>query len=253
MYRNLTILLLAALVISLPFIFRKPAEVQSWKPGDPTLVIVTAHNEAIRYEFAQAFSRWHQERYGTPVKIDWRAIGGTSEIRKQLDALFSSATKSLVERGLLDPAQPDTLALPPASIEYDLFFGGGSFDHGQVANPMTIAVELPDGSPATIKLRQSAPADFTQEELDTLFGENRIGPQTLYNPDQRWIGTALSSFGIVYNRDVFARNRHLHLIATDHGGHVGFLARRGPRFWVDAMICHWMASLGNNRTVSLVS
>ena len=78
MLRNLTIILAAAAVISLPFIFRRPAEIREWKPGDPELVIISAHNEAIRFEFAQAFSRWHQKNFGQPVKIDWRAIGGTT-------------------------------------------------------------------------------------------------------------------------------------------------------------------------------
>ena len=35
MIRNLIIISMAALVISLPFIFRKPAEIKKWKPGDP--------------------------------------------------------------------------------------------------------------------------------------------------------------------------------------------------------------------------
>jgi predicted alpha/beta-fold hydrolase len=33
------------------------------------------------------------------------------------------------------------------------------------------------------------------------------------------------------------------LVAVDHGGHLGFLARRGPRFWVAAAILEWVASL----------
>jgi ABC-type Fe3+ transport system substrate-binding protein len=119
--------------------------------------------------------------------------------------MFSSAVKNLVKRGLLDPDIPDDALLPPGSMEYDLFFGGGSFDHGQTARPMAISVQRPDGTQATARVRQSAPADFTQNELDALFGENRIGPQLLYDPDQRWIGTALSSFGIVFNREVLGR------------------------------------------------
>ena len=39
--------------------------------------------------------------------------------------------------------------------------------------------------------------DYTQQEVETLFGENAGGPQELYNPEQYWIGTALGSFGIV--------------------------------------------------------
>ena len=38
-------------------------------------------------------------------------------------------------------------------------------------------------------------------------------------------------------------NPCLRLIAVDHGGHLGFLARRGPRFWLDALIISWLAEL----------
>ena len=43
----------------------------------------------------------------------------------------------------------------------------------------------------------SAPAGFTQERLDGWYGENAIGAQHLYDPDQHWLGTALSGFGIM--------------------------------------------------------
>ena len=29
------------------------------------------------------------------------------------------------------------------------------------------------------------------------------------------------------------RNPSLTLVAVDHGGHLGFLSRRSPRFWLD--------------------
>lgn len=36
-----------------------------------------------------------------------------------------------------------------------------------------------------------------------------------------------------YRHPAFASNPYLHLIATERGGHLGFLSRRGARFWVD--------------------
>ncbi len=93
MKRNLVILLAAALVIALPFLLRRPAEQTAWKPGDPELIIVSPHNEAIRFEFAHAFSRWHEARYGRPVRIDWRAIGGTTEISRYLTASYIAAAR----------------------------------------------------------------------------------------------------------------------------------------------------------------
>ncbi len=53
-----------------------------------------------------------------------------------------------------------------------------------------------------VRVPMSQPAGFDPALLDDWFGKNRIGSQFLYDDDQFWIGTALSSFGIVYNRDL---------------------------------------------------
>ncbi len=56
-----------------------------------------------------------------------------------------------------------------------------------------------------VPLSMSEPAGFAQERMDAWFGENAVGAQQLYDPEQYWIGTALSGFGIVYNKEVLAR------------------------------------------------
>jgi len=48
----------------------------------------------------------------------------------------------------------------------------------------------------------STPAGLSTDELAPL-GDGVIGADRLYDPDQYWIGTALSAFGIVYSRDLF--------------------------------------------------
>lgn len=66
---------------------------------------------------------------------------------------------------------------------------------------VSINHEDPQSGPElVVNVSISAPAGFEQSQLDEWFGENSIGVQTLYDPEQYWIGTALSSFGIVYNR-----------------------------------------------------
>jgi predicted alpha/beta-fold hydrolase len=47
----------------------------------------------------------------------------------------------------------------------------------------------------------------------------------------------------VFDHPAFAANPHLRLIAPEHGGHVGFIARGKPRFWVDTVIVEWMEQL----------
>jgi uncharacterized protein len=44
----------------------------------------------------------------------------------------------------------------------------------------------------------------------------------------------------VYDHPAFDRNPHLRLVAVDHGGHLGFIARRRPRFWLDGLVIGWV-------------
>src|SRR2546426_12757529 len=68
------------------------------------LVIISPHWEGLRFEFARAFSGWHKTKFGAPVEIDWRDLGGTSDDQKFVISEFSQR---------------------PAGIGIDLFFGGG--------------------------------------------------------------------------------------------------------------------------------
>ena len=44
----------------------------------------------------------------------------------------------------------------------------------------------------------------------------------------------------MYQQSVFETNRALQLVATEHGGHLGFLSRGKPRFWVDKFALDWI-------------
>ena len=44
----------------------------------------------------------------------------------------------------------------------------------------------------------------------------------------------------VFEQAAIRRNPALELLAVPHGGHVGFVSRRLPRFWVDAVILDWI-------------
>ena len=45
----------------------------------------------------------------------------------------------------------------------------------------------------------------------------------------------------MYRHPALERNPHLRLLAVEHGGHLGFLARRHPRFWLDRFFQDWIA------------
>lgn len=44
----------------------------------------------------------------------------------------------------------------------------------------------------------------------------------------------------VYDHMAFRSNPHLRLLAVDHGGHLGFLSRTRPRFWLDEVVTDWV-------------
>lgn len=209
---RLLVLAVLALVLGVPFVLR-PAEdagaalVASTRPatqpatrattqpaqepgaadsleadGRPHLVILTPHNEQIRYEFAHAFNRWRVSQGLAPVVFDWRTSGGSSDLRKQLLAEYQNALDHQGE-------------LPG----YDLLFGGGDFEHNILAKGLLIK-----RGQAESRLPITVPAGLTAEELKAAFPESSIAGVKLYHPEQRWVGVVLSSFGIIYNRDVIS-------------------------------------------------
>lgn len=195
------ILIALALVLGIPFLLRPPAERQGALPAAQTLVIVTPHVPQIQREFTEAFSAWHQRNYGTPTAIDWRQPGGTSDIMKVLEAHFQAAAKA-GGFAFADPANPTA---KPGTTAYDLMFGGGSFEFGRLKTGIKVQLPGSDGTMQDRVIPLAQPAGFSQQQLDEWYGENKVGSQTLYDPDQFWFGTALSGFGIVYNHDVLQR------------------------------------------------
>lgn len=49
----------------------------------------------------------------------------------------------------------------------------------------------------------------------------------------------------VYDHPAFARNPNLRLLATEYGGHVGFISKNPPRFWLDQVLVHWILEIRN--------
>lgn len=214
MVSRLVLALLLVVIVGVPFAMR-PRGTERPERDAPTLVIITPHVQQIRYEFGLAFAAWHEREYGQPAHIDWRTPGGTSEIRKLLTAEVIAAARraeATAEHDLhiiADPSAPGAaptaeMRLRPGAVGFDVIMGGGSFEHEQLKIGITLPMRLA-GEEHRVRVRISSPAALDTATLAEVFGENRIGTQTLYDPDLYWIGKALSGFGIVYNRDVLRR------------------------------------------------
>jgi iron(III) transport system substrate-binding protein len=180
---RIAILICFAFLIGVPLMFRPRDSIESGdrRSSDALkLIILSPHNEQIRYEFGRAFDHWHQRRFGRRALVIWNVPGGTSEIRKMLESQFTAALES---------------GRTPGG-DADLIFGGGSFEFGRLKQGVRVTANGVQTDESIL-----APVDFTSDWLQRTYGENRLGDGQLYDHDKHWFGVALSGFGIVYNRD----------------------------------------------------
>jgi iron(III) transport system substrate-binding protein len=202
--RILGVLAALALVLAFPFLL-KPKE-NLLASADDTLVIISPHNEAIRYEFTRAFGEHYKAKTGRSVRIDWRIVGGTSEIAKYLDGEFYNAfmrtwkasgkpwtddVSAAYRNVSADSPVRQAFLASDAGIGIDLFFGGGAYD---------FIIQARAGTLVESGLIASHPEWFNENSIpQTVSGE------PFYDPKGRWIGTCLSAFGICYNSDSLRR------------------------------------------------
>lgn len=180
---KIVIIALLVLIVGLPLVIR-PSDAGLAVQGEPagSLVIYTPHNEQIRFEMERGFNDWREAQGLGPVLFDWRASGGTSDLRKTVLSQFAQLAKS---------GQEDQ------GIGADLFFGGGEYDHGQIKKGVTVSRNGDD-----VNISASVPLVLDQTMMAEVYPSPLIGGEKLYDAQYYWLGTALSSFGIVYNRDV---------------------------------------------------
>ena len=126
------------------------------------LVIISPHWEGIETEFDTAFKAWYAKETGRQVTTDWLDQGGSSTDFRFIESEFKRL---------------------PEGIGIDLFFGGGTDNYLKLADK---------GLLAPYKLSEIQLARIPKE----IFGI------PVYDPEYRWYGAALSSFGIMYNEEL---------------------------------------------------
>ncbi len=57
----------------------------------------------------------------------------------------------------------------------------------------------------------------------------------------------------IYDQPALASNPCLQLIAPEHGGHLGFISKVKPRFWLDGLLLQWLQVTGNKLRAGIVS
>lgn len=56
----------------------------------------------------------------------------------------------------------------------------------------------------------------------------------------------------VYDHPAFSTNPNLQLAAIEHGGHLGFISKSKPRFWLDQVLVNWLLEVRNKLPASFV-
>ena len=126
------------------------------------LIIISPHPESIEKEFGRTFKEWYLQLTGRSVALDWLDLGGSSSDFRFIESEFQRV---------------------PQGIGIDLFFGGGTDNYLKLAEQGLLSPhKLPD-------------VQLTRVPKE-IFGI------PVYDPEYRWYGAALSSFGIMYNEQL---------------------------------------------------
>ncbi len=151
------------------------------------LVIITPHGQEIRNEFRWAFADWHKQKYGQSVELEFRTPGGATDIRRQLDTIYRAIRDA--HGGTLPPEdQVDT--------GIDMVWGGGDYEFNSKLKPLGIF----------------HPLDLDPRLLAEVFPQPTLAGVKLYDQERdksghllppRWVGVCVSSFGIIYNPDLY--------------------------------------------------
>lgn len=212
MIKRVSILLSLLATIALPFLLQPKQRAP--ENADDTLVIITPHNEAIRREFGAGFRRWYQAKTGRTVALDWRVIGGTSDIARFLESEYVAAFESYWTRerrrrwsaevqaafanGRLGPeATPEAREAREAFLAstvgcgIDLFFGGGAYD---------FILQADAGRIVPSRIRATHPEWFGEAVVPETYAGERY-----WDSKDRWVGNVLSNYGILFNRDALKR------------------------------------------------
>jgi ABC-type Fe3+ transport system substrate-binding protein len=209
--RGIIILALVA-TVAVPFLLR-PRQL-SPQQADDALVLISPHNEAIRDAFTFGFRDWYKARTGRTVFLDWRNVGGTSEIARYLEGEYVGSFRNLwtaqmgrawsaeIQAGFPRVKLPadapaevraarDAFFASNAGCGIDVFFGGG---------PSDFAKQASTGRLVDSGILALHPEWFTDDKFPRTFGG-----EDYWDRGGLWFGSVLSSYGILFNRDSLRR------------------------------------------------
>ena len=205
------LLFLLVLLMAVPSALRSHTPAGTVASGD-TLVIISAHNKSVIDEYTVAFSKYYREKYGRELTVDFRSVGGTSDIVRYIADRYEAEFRKYYEKSspvggwdsflaasFADPASDRENADLRAKtvrkmflesntgIGIDLMAGGGVFDQQRHAAR---------GYAVDAGVRERHPEYFNDGVIPASFGGS-----PLYDAGGRYYSVVLSTFGIFCNLD----------------------------------------------------
>ncbi len=211
--KSIAAILPMVILLAIPLAMRPRGIAEETDGEAAELIVLTPHAEPVKAEFAGAFDEYYFRKYGRHVKIEFRSVGGTADIVRYIADRFEAEFRRLYQsQGLqpkwqdyfggifanpgIDPENhPDKLERhirrsfleSNTGIGVDIFWGGGSYDHRRHALRGFAA----DGGAAGRHPEYFAPEVIPQE----------FAGELIYDPQGRYYGVCLASFGICFNPD----------------------------------------------------
>jgi hypothetical protein len=210
---GLLILFLMFAIIEIPLILRDRAGSVVFDDRLDTLVILTAHNEALRAEYSHGFKKWYRAQTGKDINIDWRYQGGGQETSRYIESMFANNFMNYWISELKLPWSSELAAAFPArsakdfkktgndlrdevydkfissnvGCGVDMLFGGGVYE---------FVLQADRGNVVPCDILRERPDLFSNDTIPETFAGSR-----LWDSEGRWFGASLSSFGIIYNAE----------------------------------------------------
>jgi ABC-type Fe3+ transport system substrate-binding protein len=131
------------------------------------LVILSPHRKSIQEEFVPVFQEYYKKTFKTDVQVDWLDQGGTSDDIRFIKSKFQSN---------------------PKTADIDIFWGGGTATFTELKDAGILVSYNP-------KAVQSG--DVPKE----------VSGVAMYDNDKTWVATAMSSFGIFYNKKILQMDK----------------------------------------------
>ncbi|MFN7996291.1 MAG: alpha/beta fold hydrolase [Bryobacteraceae bacterium] len=105
-------------------------------------------------------------------------------------------------------------------------------------NDIRTVIELDERITAPAFGFRGAEHYYTTQSANRFLGAIRVPTLIIAAKDDTFVPSS------IYDHAAIQSNPHIQLVLTEHGGHLGFIARNRPRLWLDYAIMDWIQQKG---------